>query len=739
MSATRVPGILVVYHRPDYKLTPRPFTDASTVREHIHAFAAHSRFAVWEVNTDLGFPGQLAKVHPAAVFLHYSLFSPFGYLIPNRMRKFLRSVDAFKVAFFQDEFHYCRQRFDFVNELGVDLIYTHVHPEDIPNVWGRYTPGARARFNYPGYVDSAMVAAAQRFARPDAERDIDVGYRGRPLQPYMGSGSIEKVFIGERFKELAAATALNVDIDTGEEGRVYGDDWYRFLGRCRTVLGVESGTSYLDLDDEVLNDWKARTAAGRPVTLEALCEGPLGRIDHNFSYRTISPRHFEAAAFRICQVMFEGEYSGVLKPMVHYVPLKKDFSNFDQVVELIGDPRVREEIVENAHRDLIRSGDYSYERFVADVDQDLLTAGLESAIEAGERALLDAALRRGRVRRRVLTESRYVSVIPRMIVARRVPPRARKMLRIAEEALSPPPTSQSDRDRSFAITVVCPDCRRTLDGPDSLTCAACGWAGSRIDGVPVLLSTHDRGSELFSRYLTNYDRIADDDLTVGIQPEGLQQFFNDQLFSYLGALTGKRVCDVGIGKGILFEKLRKSDVASLVGIDISMPYLTRFAGLPGELVVLANAENLPFRDSFDLVIATDILEHVLNVGDFMISLRDALAGRGRLVLRVPYKDNMLQYARLNGCDYDMVHLRNFTEGNFRHLLRHTGFVVDQLYYDGFSVWRPRPWATRTRVRPLLHAFADRGADSEERLERLDPRIGRLVMEPIVMTAVAHRA
>ena len=79
-------------------------------------------------------------------------------------------------------------------------------------------------------------------------------------------------------------------------------------------------------------------ASGRPVTLEALQEGALGRWDHNFSYRTISPRHFEAAAFRICQVLFEGEYSGVLRPMVHYIPLKKDFSNFDQVVGLIGDP-----------------------------------------------------------------------------------------------------------------------------------------------------------------------------------------------------------------------------------------------------------------------------------------------------------------------------------------------------------------------------------------------------------------
>jgi hypothetical protein len=437
VRATTVPGILVVYHRPDYLFPLTPFADAATVREHIHSFAAHSRFAVWELNTHTGFPRHLAQVQPAAVFLHYSLFATTGYLIPKRMRSWLRRIDALKVAFFQDEFHYCQQRFRFVNDVGIDLIYTHVHPDDIPRVWGRYTPRTKAKFNYPGYVDSEMVAAAARFSRPDAERDIDVGYRGRPLQPYMGSGSLEKSFIGERFKELTAGTGLKVDIDTSEEGRLYGEDWYRFLGRCRAVLGVESGTSYIDLEDEVLRDYEARIADGRPVTLAGLQEGALGRWDHNYSYRTISPRHFEAAAFRILQVMFEGEYSGVLEPMVHYVPLKKDFSNFDQVVALISDRAVREEIVENAHRDLIRSGRYSYERFVAGVDADLVAGGLDPAVAPAERARMAGALRRGLFWRRTVSEARYLSIIPRLIIARRVPwTWAHEMLRIPEEALA---------------------------------------------------------------------------------------------------------------------------------------------------------------------------------------------------------------------------------------------------------------------------------------------------------------
>ena len=84
-----------------------------------------------------------------------------------------------------------------------------------------------------------------------------------------------------------------------------------------------------------------------------------------------------------------------------------------------------------------------------------------------------------------------------------------------------------------------------------------------------------------------------------------------------------------------------------------MPYLQRFSDVDDASVVMAHAENLPFRDAFDLVIATDILEHLLNVGDFMISMRESLTSGARLVVRVPYKDRMLQYARLNGCRYDL--------------------------------------------------------------------------------------
>src|SRR3990170_5188694 len=60
-------GILVLYHHPLGK-------SASTIREHVNALGQYSRFRVWEVNVEYGFPVGLGKLQFNVVVLHYSLF-----------------------------------------------------------------------------------------------------------------------------------------------------------------------------------------------------------------------------------------------------------------------------------------------------------------------------------------------------------------------------------------------------------------------------------------------------------------------------------------------------------------------------------------------------------------------------------------------------------------------------------------------------------------------------------------
>ena len=139
----------------------------------------------------------------------------------------------------------------------------------------------------------------------------------------------------------------------------------------------------------------------------------LGEYEGNIPYRVVSPRHFEAAAFRVVQILYEGHYSGVMEPDVHYLALAKDFSNFDDVMARFDDPMVRREIIDRAYEDLIASGRYSYASFVDGIDEHLAEHGLQPGLvdEATRQELL-ARLRKRHVLSRIVARGRYLHTRP---------------------------------------------------------------------------------------------------------------------------------------------------------------------------------------------------------------------------------------------------------------------------------------------------------------------------------------
>jgi hypothetical protein len=245
-----------------------------------------------------------------------------------------------------------------------------------------------------GYVSDDLVQRSGELTRLDEARTIDVGYRARRLPYHMGRGAQEKHDIGVEFARRAEGLGLVLDIDTDERRRILGGGWYDFLASCRAVLGVEAGVSIFDLDGEAEVACTRLLAAEPNLSFDEVERRLLHRWEGNLPYRTVSPRHFEAAALRVCQILFDGHYSGVLEPMVHYIPLRKDFSNFDEVIALFRDRAFRERMTATAHRDLIASGRYSYGRFVHDFDARLLARGLVPAITPAVRAAVGDALRR---------------------------------------------------------------------------------------------------------------------------------------------------------------------------------------------------------------------------------------------------------------------------------------------------------------------------------------------------------
>jgi hypothetical protein len=396
-----IDGALLLYHRPAL------FPDAATIADHIDSFERYSRFPFWKVNTDTGFPRRLDDYSFDAIVVHYTVFAsgPHPYLLDQGFLDYLdRAKSSYKVAFFQDEHEYCQRRFRFLDRLGFDCVYTCIEPEYFDATYGHYTRVPKLVHHVPAYVHPDLIATADRLRVKEEQRPLDIGYRARPTPPYFGRGGMEKVEIAERFAEHNGGTGLALDISIREEDRLYGKDWYRFMARCRGFLGTESGASCVDLEDEVREEYERLTEAGEMVTIERLEQGALGRWDGKVQLRTTSSRHFEAAALRTCQVMYEGNYSGALRPMEHYIPLKKDFSNFDEVIERFRDRDVRRELTDNAYRDLIASGEYSYEGFIAGFDSTLVEAGLRPAGTAPEYAPVERAIQRRPIHRRAIRQ-----------------------------------------------------------------------------------------------------------------------------------------------------------------------------------------------------------------------------------------------------------------------------------------------------------------------------------------------
>lgn len=288
-----------------------------------------------------------------------------------------------------------------------------------------------------------------------------------------------------------------------------------------------------------------------------------------------------------------------------------------------------------------------------------------------------------------------------------------------------------------SVMLICPDCHAKLPASDDMaSCSDCSWRIQQRGRVPVYLSASDLADPMFGMYLDNYDQIATDDLHNSIQESTYIAAQAGKIIDYIGNIENLRVCEVGVGQGTLLRLLARQHPADLVGLDISMAYLERLVN-EGFRVYVCNAENLVFDKEFDLMVATDILEHVLNVGDFLIGINRALVAGGRFVVRVPFEENLVQYAQQMGCPYRLVHLRNFTLRGLTQLLGQGGFEVEAVHLDGFHCNYPRPiypsWIA-SRARRLIEMNEQwlRG------MPALHGMVERALLRPLEVTAVCRK-
>ena len=137
------------------------------------------------------------------------------------------------------------------------------------------------------------------------------------------------------------------------------------------------------------------------------------------------------------------------------------------------------------------------------------------------------------------------------------------------------------------------------------------------------------------------------------------------------------------GEGLLHQKLRGAG-CDLVGLDIDkegIEYLRRVHGIDD--IRHGDLESLPEQfepQSFDLVIAADVLEHLNNPGLFLSGVREVLRSTGSLIVTVPNAFSLKKFLGVSLFRQERNHPDHvcfYSYMNLHEILRRFGFVITE--------------------------------------------------------------
>jgi 2-polyprenyl-3-methyl-5-hydroxy-6-metoxy-1,4-benzoquinol methylase len=185
----------------------------------------------------------------------------------------------------------------------------------------------------------------------------------------------------------------------------------------------------------------------------------------------------------------------------------------------------------------------------------------------------------------------------------------------------------------------------------------------------------------------------------------LQQSFvyghivNEDVVRGLGSISG-RLLDVGSGAGSWGPRLREAGASELVALDPAAAAIEE-AGERYDRAVVGTIESAQLADlggePFDVIVAADVLEHLVDPWRALRTLRSWAAPGGILAVSVP---NMRFYRLVGNLvmrgefEYELFGVRDWT-----HLRWFTRRSLGRML--AASAWEPERWVTSKSVKGKL--------------------------------------
>jgi hypothetical protein len=378
-------NVLVVYAQMMHPLR-------STIEDHLYAFRRHSRRRVFYLNARvLDVPRHVLRRRYDLIVFHTSFlghrWDPEQFAELCERAKPLKALAGVRVAMPQDEFLRTRLVCDFIDDFDIDVVCSVAPESEWPTIYPTVDRD-RVRFHriLTGYLDARTKQRIDELVATGGERDIDIGYRAWRGAFWLGRHGTLKGTIAEAV--AAAGSGLRLDVSTRDEDTLNGDDWFRFLARCRYTIGMEGGASVLDFDGTFKERTERYLAEHPDASFDEVERACFPGEDGKLALYALSPRHLEACATRTCQILVRGGYNGVLEAGRHYIELEPDLSNVATVLGTLDDEARRSAIVDAAYADVVTSGRYSYAAMVEEVERFAPSAPASAPASAGDRAAL---------------------------------------------------------------------------------------------------------------------------------------------------------------------------------------------------------------------------------------------------------------------------------------------------------------------------------------------------------------
>jgi ubiquinone/menaquinone biosynthesis C-methylase UbiE len=147
------------------------------------------------------------------------------------------------------------------------------------------------------------------------------------------------------------------------------------------------------------------------------------------------------------------------------------------------------------------------------------------------------------------------------------------------------------------------------------------------------------------------------------------------------------ILDVGCGKGwVAKEFLPKRKQVYSLDISVTNPSIVKkLYPSSKHFAITADSFHLPFNnDTFDCIIASEVIEHVVDPAGFVKELFRVVKKGGSLIITTPYKEKLIYYLCIH-CNQKTpanAHIHSFDEKKLENL--YSGNDLESFNYESFG-------------------------------------------------------